>query len=102
MTQRFDARFDLLDRRLEATDHNALARLQNSILNANDDILTALHSPTTNTPIAGFPVRSNAIQRMTGAQVDGVLTALGLPIVGLVPAKRQQLRLYIGLKARPA
>ena len=83
-------------------DHNAFARLQNSILIAGTGTLTALHNPTTNVPIANFPATPNAIQQMSAARIGHVLGALDLPTNGSTAEKKERLRLYIGLKANPA
>jgi hypothetical protein len=81
------------------SEHNSIARLQNSGAARNDHRLTVLHDYATNTNIQGFPTTPAQIDHMTSAQLNPILTALDLPTNGTVQAKRRRLKFYIGLKS---
>ena len=52
-------------------------------------------------PIERFPSTPRDIANMTGPMVNAVLRALGMDVNGTIEARRQRLRLQIGLKADP-
>jgi predicted NBD/HSP70 family sugar kinase len=83
------------------SESNSIARLQNSLLISPDSALTELHNPETNLPIDRFPATPGEIYQMTNAALNSVLRALGVGVGGTMEARRQRLRLKIGLKADP-
>ena len=121
MQATFTERFDRLDQTLAArwaylrgifdvvvlttwqpySNHNNVARLQNSILIHPNDALHALHHYWDNVPIDGFPPTAESINGMNAETLRIVLRALNAPSSGNVGQKRQNLRVMVGLKALP-
>ena len=79
------------------SEHNSLARLNNSGIRSPDHTLFPLRSTMTNSEVLGFPATSTDIATMTVAEIDPVLAAFGLSTGGGIGAKRQRLKFYIGL-----
>ncbi len=74
-----------------------MARLNNSFVRNADSPLHPLRSTTMNSEVPGFPATVAHLTTMTIAEIDPVLAAFDLPTGGVVGAKRQRLKLYIGL-----
>lgn len=83
-------------------EHNSVVRLQNSRLLTSDLPLSIMHNPETNVPIVGFPNNSREIGRMNSATLNALLEELGVGTDGAMPARRERLRIKIGLVANPA
>ncbi|KAF2802981.1 uncharacterized protein BDZ99DRAFT_548313 [Mytilinidion resinicola] len=82
----------------QASVYNSAARLENSNIRKTDTAIIALHGPTINANIAGFPATPAHLANMTGPALDRVLAALGQPTNGKTAAKKQRLRFYTGLR----
>ncbi|KAL9095012.1 MAG: hypothetical protein Q9165_002614 [Trypethelium subeluteriae] len=94
---RLNTGFEEIRQRLDASEQNAVARVQNSLLNHRHETLTPLVNPLTNGPIANFPITSAHIDELDLDAINLQLTTLGKSIVGNMPQKRQRLRIAIGL-----
>ncbi|RMZ84813.1 hypothetical protein DV737_g1043, partial [Chaetothyriales sp. CBS 132003] len=92
-----EARLDGLKTQITAIDFNSVARLQNSQLRLESELLSPLKGPASNEPIANFPQTSSDIRRMNTGLLDSVLRGLGLPTAGNVEEKRKRLRAHIGI-----
>ncbi|KAF2802987.1 uncharacterized protein BDZ99DRAFT_503650 [Mytilinidion resinicola] len=82
----------------QASVYNSAARLENSNIRKTDTAIIALHEPTTNANIAGFPATPVHLANRTGPALDRVLAALGQPTNGTTADKKQRLRFYTGLR----
>jgi hypothetical protein len=60
-----------------------------------------MHNPETNVPITGFPNNSGEIRQMDSATLNALLEELGVGTEGTMPARRERLRIKIGLIANP-
>lgn len=81
------------------SDHNAVARTQNSLLMNPYAELTPLHAPATNEAIPGFPDTPEDIDTMSMASLNSILSAMGQSVGGNLNMKRQRMRIAIGLTA---
>ena len=61
-----------------------------------------MHNSETNIPIVGFPGNPSEIRRMNSATLNALLEELGAGTDGAMPARRERLRIKIGLVANPA
>jgi hypothetical protein len=61
-----------------------------------------MHNPETNVPIAEFPNNPSEIGRMNSATLNALLEELGVGTEGTMTARRERLRIKIGLVADPA
>ncbi|KAI9778123.1 MAG: hypothetical protein M1816_004258 [Peltula sp. TS41687] len=100
--QALGQKIDGLDKKLDASNVNNVARAQNSMLMADDDLLTALVNGSTKELIQSFPERPASIDRMTGPQLRAVLGELGIRSSRsmTVDGLKQSLRVQIGLRPR--
>jgi len=110
---------------LNTSNANNIARVANSHLSSNDDKLHPLLSLKTGAPIEKFPITSSGItkinckpcglgfgslpqpriEKLTFLQVahlDTILNSLDAERTGNEEAKRERLRMQIGLKPTPA
>ncbi|KAF8536385.1 hypothetical protein BDD12DRAFT_807836 [Trichophaea hybrida] len=83
--------------RFAAIEHNAYARHCNgkTASNWNQQYFT-LRSISTQ-PIPNFPRTGYDLDRLDGATINGILTALNLPTTGDVQERRHRLKRWIGL-----
>jgi hypothetical protein len=81
------------------SDHNSIARTQNSLLATHDDALSPLHNTATNTAIPNFPATPREIDQLQDPAVNATLEALGQGTTGTLPVKRQRIRMAVGLPA---
>ncbi|KZF24581.1 hypothetical protein L228DRAFT_266905 [Xylona heveae TC161] len=112
MDRRMDERFGNLQRemrqgfhdmqlRIKTVDSNNISRLVNSQIVSNTTDLAPLCALQTGDPIEGFPQTPSEIARLSSQQINSILRALEIDTAGTIDAKRQRLRLYLGLKAVP-
>ncbi|KAM0707934.1 hypothetical protein Q7P35_004583 [Cladosporium inversicolor] len=91
-----------LETRTKAINANNVARVANSHLTSNDAKLHPLVSLRTGNTLDKFPQTSKDIAKLTLLQVDNMLLGLDADRAGNEAAKREKLRLQIGLKPNPA
>ncbi|KAK5126210.1 hypothetical protein LTR08_004781 [Meristemomyces frigidus] len=91
-----------LETRTATVNANNIARVANSQLTTNDDKLLPLMSLKTGKPIEKFPSTSAGIAKLQLTTVDAILKALEAERSGNEEAKRERLRLHIGLTPNPA
>ncbi|GAB7328946.1 hypothetical protein MBLNU13_g00817t1 [Cladosporium sp. NU13] len=91
-----------LETRTKAINANNVARVANSHLTSNDAKLHPLVSLRTGNTLDKFPQTSKDIAKLTLIQVDNMLLGLEADRAGNEAAKREKLRLQIGLKPNPA
>ncbi|CAD6594094.1 MAG: hypothetical protein ASARMPRED_008519 [Alectoria sarmentosa] len=97
-------KYDALDLRMKANEHNTTARILNTHLslsplpNKNNIPLTPLHDLGTNRPIRSFPKHERDMKTMGSVDVIQCLQALDVPSLGLSAGeKKARLRGEIGL-----
>ncbi|TKA79906.1 hypothetical protein B0A49_01108 [Cryomyces minteri] len=95
-------RLEKLEARSKAVNTNNIARVANSQLTSADEKLTVLHALKTDRPLERFPETPAKIARMTDTMVDQMLLALEAERSGTAEAKRERLRVQLGLKPNPA
>ncbi|CBX94085.1 predicted protein [Plenodomus lingam JN3] len=96
---RIEENLHTISTRLDATNFNTFAALNNKLIVAGDAPLCPLHHATTNQPIPHFPETGNAIENLSVAQLDGIFRALpvDMPVNrGNKKAKITALRYKIG------
>jgi len=81
------------------SNHNSVARTQNSLLLCRDDALSPLHNPATNAAIPNFPATPRDIDQLNTQGANAVLESLGQGSDGTLPAKKQRIRITVGLTA---
>jgi len=91
-----------LETKTKAVNANNVARVANSHLTSNDAKLHPLVSLRTGNTLDKFPQTSKDIAKLTLIQVDNMLLGLEADRSGNEAAKREKLRLQIGLKPNPA
>ncbi|OBT81810.1 hypothetical protein VE02_09412 [Pseudogymnoascus sp. 03VT05] len=97
-----------LTNRMDAMNHNMIARIVNASLHNANDQLVALVNPHTNAPVEEFPDNSATLAGLSWAEKRalGISLAMNDPGAGPGPAARAtffaQLRITIGLKPNPA
>jgi len=84
---------------MSANNHNSVARTQNSLLLCRDDALSPLHNPATNAAIPNFPATPRDIDQLNTQGANAVLESLGQGSDGTLPAKKQRIRITVGLTA---
>ncbi|KAI9802309.1 MAG: hypothetical protein M1833_001815 [Piccolia ochrophora] len=90
------------DVKIQALEHNSMARLQNSKLLSATDELTELHNSTTNETIDHFPPMSGLIETLPPDELSHILQALGAGTEGPIEERIKRLRVLLGLIAEPA
>ena len=102
-----------------SSNENNVARVANSFLTSSDEKLTPLVSLKTGKPIEKFPATSKDLQKLgrehslpfdrvlaadkpVVTAVDAILNALDAVRTGGEEAKKERLRVQIGLKPNPA
>ncbi|KAF7856872.1 hypothetical protein EAF04_009633 [Stromatinia cepivora] len=96
--QRIDQRFDSLETRIMALNLNSAARTQNSMVAFVDRQLSPLVNAGTSENIPEFPETPAALSRMSSANINRVLLALGLSTTGGLETRRDTLRVAVGMK----
>ncbi|KAK5113454.1 hypothetical protein LTR85_010882 [Meristemomyces frigidus] len=91
-----------LEIRVKAVNANNIARVANSKLTTSDEKLYPLLSLKTGKPIDKFPLTSAGIPKLSLPTVDAMLNSLDADRTGGEEAKRERLRVQIGLKPNPA
>ncbi|TKA78724.1 hypothetical protein B0A55_04530 [Friedmanniomyces simplex] len=91
-----------LEVKTKAVNANNIARVANSQLTSNDEKLLPLMSLKTGKPIDKFPATSKDIEKLGLTPVDAMLNALEADRTGNEAAKKERLRVQIGLKPNPA
>ncbi|KAK4544284.1 hypothetical protein LTR36_004494 [Oleoguttula mirabilis] len=81
---------------------NNIARVANSKLATSDEKLYPLLSLKTGKPVEKFPLTSAGIPKLSLTLVDAMLNALDADRTGNEEAKRERLRVQIGLGPKPA
>ncbi|MCJ1342270.1 hypothetical protein MMC31_000450 [Peltigera leucophlebia] len=90
-----DKRFDRMDERIEANNHNSIARTLNSTVTRVDARLSPLRN-TNNKVIAYFPESPNAVKKLNEAQINRLLRAFELTEDGSLILRRTRLIEFIG------
>ncbi|EMC94160.1 hypothetical protein BAUCODRAFT_36634 [Baudoinia panamericana UAMH 10762] len=91
-----------LEVKTKAININNVSRVANSHVNSDEDKLQPLRSLKTGQPLDKFPATSKEIKKLGLTTVDAMLNALEADRTGTEEAKRDRLRLQIGLKPNPA
>ncbi|KAK3075116.1 hypothetical protein LTR53_013736 [Teratosphaeriaceae sp. CCFEE 6253] len=91
-----------LEVKTKAVNANNIARVANSQLTANDEKLLPLLSLKTGKPLEKFPGTSKEIEKLGLTVIDAMLNSLDAERTGNEAAKRERLRVQIGLKPNPA
>ncbi|KEF57547.1 uncharacterized protein A1O9_05464, partial [Exophiala aquamarina CBS 119918] len=94
---RMEAKLNALSTQISTSEHNHMARVQNSLLARTTDRLEPLLNPSTKTAIEGYPTNPREITTMEDARLISVLEQLGLPTNGGRLAREKRLRQSIGL-----
>ncbi|EXJ89499.1 hypothetical protein A1O3_02566 [Capronia epimyces CBS 606.96] len=97
MQRQMDQNFANVHTTQRASEFNSIARLQNSAAKHQGSTLTALHDTFTNLVIPGFPQTCAALAALDEAQIDAILTALGLDLLGTLAERRSLLEFFIGV-----
>jgi hypothetical protein len=97
LTAMYAAYFNFTHPLISCSEHNSLARLNNTAIRAADTALYPLRSTMANSEVPGFPATVGHLAAMTIAEIDPVLAAFGLSTAGGIGAKRLRLKFYIGL-----
>ncbi|RMY32399.1 hypothetical protein D0866_06637 [Hortaea werneckii] len=97
---RIEQNLENITARMSASNHNSVARTQNSLLSGPDDAITPLQNPSTNEDIPQFPATPRAIDQLQTRTIDPLLAALELATSGTLPNKKERMRIAIGLRPR--
>ncbi|KAI7221974.1 hypothetical protein KC333_g1390 [Hortaea werneckii] len=90
-----------LETRIKAVNANSIARVANSQMTDPEEKLHPLLSLKTGKPIEKFPPTPASISKLGLTQIDTLLNTLEADRSGNEDAKRERLRLQIGLKPKP-
>ncbi|KAI7162632.1 hypothetical protein KC349_g1921 [Hortaea werneckii] len=90
-----------LETRIKAVNANSIARVANSQMTDPEEKLHPLLSLKTGKPIEKFPPSPASISKLGLTQIDTLLNTLEADRSGNEDAKRERLRLQIGLKPKP-
>ncbi|QDS67835.1 hypothetical protein FKW77_007379 [Venturia effusa] len=93
-----DGRLNTLGTKMQAANHNGMARTQNSHLGQDSDTLALLHNWENNAEIDGYPNTVGDIKTMRRRDMEVVLTALGAPVPAALEERREAVRIALGLK----
>ncbi|KAK4622211.1 hypothetical protein CLAFUW4_07058 [Fulvia fulva] len=91
-----------LETRFKAVNTNNVARVANSRVTSNDEKLIPLVSLKNGQPLARFPETAKDVGKSTLTQMNVFLTQLDAERTGSEAARRERLRLHIGLIPNPA
>ncbi|RMY96266.1 hypothetical protein D0861_00185 [Hortaea werneckii] len=94
---RIEQNVENITARMSASNHNSVARTQNSLLSGPDDDVTPLLNPSTNTAIPNFPATPRAIDQLQTQTANALLDALDQATNGSLAAKKVRIRIAIGL-----
>ncbi|KAF8458423.1 hypothetical protein BGX38DRAFT_1085245 [Terfezia claveryi] len=87
-----------IQRDISRYDRNNFARLMNSTITHSATPIEPLYN-VQNQLIHNFPPTAAHVRALTGAEIDVLLNALGLPLNGLVEVRRARLSRHVGLIA---
>ncbi|KAI7199031.1 hypothetical protein KC343_g10192 [Hortaea werneckii] len=90
-----------LETRIKAVNANSIARVANSQMTDPEEKLHPLLSLKTGKPIEKFPPTPASISKLGLTHIDTLLNALDADRSGNEDAKRERLRLQVGLKPKP-
>ncbi|KAI6858232.1 hypothetical protein KC343_g15971 [Hortaea werneckii] len=90
-----------LETRIKAVNANSIARVANSQRTDPEEKLHPFLSLKTGKPIEKFPPTPASISKLGLTQIDTLLNALDADRSGNEDAKRERLRLQVGLKPKP-
>ncbi|RMY78739.1 hypothetical protein D0863_00507 [Hortaea werneckii] len=90
-----------LETRIKAVNANSIARVANSQITDPEEKLHPLLSLKTGKPIEKFPPTPASISKLGLTQIDTLLNTLDADRSGNEEAKRERLRLQVGLKPKP-
>ncbi|KAI7285416.1 hypothetical protein KC345_g1739 [Hortaea werneckii] len=90
-----------LETRIKAVNANSIARVANSQMTDPEEKLHPLLSLKTGKPIEKFPPTPASISKLGLTQIDTLLNTLDADRSGNEDAKRERLRLQVGLKPKP-
>ncbi|KAI6826021.1 hypothetical protein KC332_g4910 [Hortaea werneckii] len=90
-----------LETRIKAVNANSIARVANSQMTDPEEKLHPLLSLKTGKPIEKFPPTPASISKLGLTQIDSLLNTLDADRSGNEEAKRERLRLQVGLKPKP-
>jgi hypothetical protein len=79
------------------SEHNSLARIENSVVKKRTAPLTVFRDYTTNTDIPEFPATPADLENMRAVTLDPILKALDLSLHGDIGERQRRLGHYIGL-----
>jgi hypothetical protein len=79
------------------SEHNSIARIENSSVKKSTAALTVFRDYTTNTDIPGFPATPADLENMRAVTLDPILRSLNLSPLGDIGDRRRRLGHYIGL-----
>ena len=86
---------------MTSSNHNLSIRIENSLLQSVDDILSPPVNPVTGDEIDGLPEAPRMMADMTVPELGHVLKQLGLRTDGNRPLLLCRLKVDIGLRAEP-
>ncbi|KAI5844023.1 hypothetical protein DFP73DRAFT_75062 [Morchella snyderi] len=92
-----ERKFENMELRLEAADYNAVARLTNSSVAITADSQLIPLRTRRNEGVQDFPMTQGDIDRLSSVDLNRLLDSYGLPTVGVVAARRRQLKKYLGI-----
>ncbi|RMX83891.1 hypothetical protein D0869_04976 [Hortaea werneckii] len=90
-----------LETRIKAVNANSIARVANSQITDPEEKLHPVLSLKTGKPIEKFPPTPASISKLGLTQIDTLLNTLDADRSGNEEAKRERLRLQVGLKPKP-
>ncbi|KAI7546355.1 hypothetical protein KC331_g5670 [Hortaea werneckii] len=90
-----------LETRIKAVNANSITRVANSQITDPEGKLHPLLSLKTGKPIEKFPPTPASISKLGLTQIDTLLNTLDVDRSGNEEAKRERLRLQVGLKPKP-
>ncbi|KJZ70040.1 hypothetical protein HIM_10573 [Hirsutella minnesotensis 3608] len=91
-------RMDAFDRRVTATDANAVVRIENSAARSRDARLVPLLSSTNGEPIVDCPATMAEALAFQTRDANRLLTELGLPTQGGLEEKRKRILFAMGVR----
>ncbi|KAI5839544.1 hypothetical protein DFP73DRAFT_208468 [Morchella snyderi] len=88
--------FEEVNNRLDSIEYNSIARHTNGHANHSTTPLTPLRD-SRNRDVANFPADLAALINMNAGELNQLLQAYGLPVVGNIGSRRNQFKKFIGV-----
>ncbi|KAI5850368.1 hypothetical protein DFP73DRAFT_539119 [Morchella snyderi] len=85
-----------IDNRFDSIEYNSIARHTNGHVNHSTTPLTPLRD-SRNQEVAGFPADLAALANLNAGELNQLLQAYSLPVVGNIGSRRNQLKKFIGV-----